>query len=231
MARISNYVELRKTGLVARLTSYIDLLKATPMTPGDIAHHGYEYALALLYEGSTRWTRADEDISFETHMEAREQAAKLLALAMSASDPINLVEEKVCQEEKPGYLAYLRTLSKEGLINELYNSRVAEWADFDDEDHPPDSDHHGKRIPYIGWFWRHADFANKQISIGNTGGYIGVMENNKWGYPERLMTAEEFDMFTGYLDRAFAENGQNRKKNVEQIFAELRQWFQTLEIR
>jgi len=139
-------------------------------------------------------------------------------------------------KEKPGYLAHLRTLSKEELINELYNKRVAEWADFDDDDNPPDSNHRGKRIPYIGWFWRHADFADRRISIGDTGGYIGVMENNKWGYRERLMTPEEVDTFTGYLDRAFAENSKSGDKaqlraNAERVFAELRQWFQALEVK
>ncbi len=112
-------------------------------------------------------------------------------------------------------------------INEQYNRRVAEIADFEDKDEPFNNTTTGKRIPYIGWFWRDTDFAGKRILIGTTGDYVGVMENNKWGYPDRLMTEEEATTFIGYLDRAFAASEQAQ---AETVYAELRRWFQTLKI-
>ncbi len=132
-----------------------------------------------------------------------------------------------------GYLAALKSRSKEELINNLYNHQVAEWADYDDNQKGKHG--YGKRIPYIGWFWRHTDFANKRISIGNCGDFIGVMENNKWDYPEREMTEQEADTFIDYLEQAFAEaskiNDSNHRANAEKVFDELWKWFQTLEVR
>ncbi len=55
----------------------------------------------------------------------------------------------------------------------------------------------GKCIPYIGWFWREVDFTSP-ISLGilppqdsqfaKTDGWVGFMENNKWGYDEFTCT-------------------------------------------
>lgn len=123
-----------------------------------------------------------------------------------------------------GYLSLLQASTKDALINRLYNAHVAQYADYGTGMHPEKG---GKRIPYIGWFWRDTDFVGKQISIGNCGDFIGVMENNKWGYPERLMTAEECDIFISYLDKAFAAKKDEEK---EQMFVECWEWFQTLKI-
>lgn len=136
-------------------------------------------------------------------------------------------------ETRPGYLAQLQAKTKEELINDIYNDRVGSLADFEKGDSADDTTT-GKRIPYIGWFWRYTDFAGKRISIGNTGKYIGVMENNKWGYPEREMSEEEATTFIGYLDEAFAvraPGGEASQRNAEKIFAEMRTWFQSLKVQ
>lgn len=137
-------------------------------------------------------------------------------------------------ENKHNYLDSLKQKTKEELINDLYNYRISSLADFNADSKHFDDTNTGKRIPYIGWFWRDADFVGKQISIGRTGnGYIGVMENNKWGYPERLMTEQEVSMFVDYLEQAFLERCKGRSvsqmiANSEKMFAEMRKWFQSL---
>lgn len=123
-----------------------------------------------------------------------------------------------------GYFATLQASTKDTLVNRLYNSQVAQYADYATGTHPEKG---GKRIPYIGWFWRDTDFVGKQISIGNCGTFIGVMESNKWDYPERLMTEEEVNTFIGYLDKAFA---MKMNEETEQVFAECWDWFQTLRV-
>lgn len=86
MSRIDTYVGVRKTRLVSRLIGYLAVLRGAHMTPGDIAHHGYEYALAMLYEAADQWLVAGQDISCGEQLEIREQAANLLALATWQSD-------------------------------------------------------------------------------------------------------------------------------------------------
>lgn len=55
----------------------------------------------------------------------------------------------------------------------------------------------GKSVPYIGWFWRTVDFDRPiRLGRGEGGGpdvprWAGFMENNKWDYPERRLTAEQ----------------------------------------
>lgn len=131
------------------------------------------------------------------------------------------------------YIEELNKKTKEQLINDLYNSRVSDWADYSDGDKDPHG--HGKRIPYIGWYWRNTDFVNKKISIGNGGSFIGIMENNKWGYAERFMTESEVDKFMDYLEEAFAERGKGGLvselyENAERVILRMWDWFQTLEI-
>lgn len=133
------------------------------------------------------------------------------------------------------HLQQLRNMSKDELVNYLYNRHIGDCADYSDFDKEQDKDKHdhGKRIPYIGWFWRDPDFIKKDVSIGICGSYVGVMENNKWGYPERLMTEQEVDTFIDYLDRAFAEKAKGgwvheTEAKAEIVFNELWDWFQTL---
>ena len=69
----------------------------------------------------------------------------------------------------------------------------------DNEEHEIEG---GKCIPYIGWFWRTVDFESGSVPIGNCGSFIGFMENNKWDYPERLMTDAELSIVVGYIGDA-----------------------------
>jgi hypothetical protein len=50
--------------------------------------------------------------------------------------------------------------------------------------------HHGKTLPYIGWYWRDVDW-DQPLRLGDCGSFIGFMENNKWGYPEWRVTPEQ----------------------------------------
>lgn len=53
----------------------------------------------------------------------------------------------------------------------------------------------GKIVPYIGWFWRAVDFSAPEFWLGYCndpqGQFVGFMVNNKWGYPEFRITAEQ----------------------------------------
>ena len=110
--------------------------------------------------------------------------------------------------------------SVESLANRLFNTSLYEHASYDGDDE--DDEHgHGKRVPFIGWFWRSCDFVGKNISIGDCHEFIGVMENNKWGYSERRMTPEEVDIFIDYLERGLYK---------EDIMNKMWDWFQTLKI-
>jgi hypothetical protein len=139
------------------------------------------------------------------------------------------------------YLSYLLSLSKEQLVNDIYNDEIREYADFADGDSANDTTT-GKRIPYIGWFWRDTDFAERNITIGKAtvesgyaeSGYVGVMEKNKWDYPERQMTPEEAATFIDFLEQArkarsaYRVEVAQRQANFESVCAGMRAWFQTL---
>src|SRR5690348_12365460 len=86
--------------------------------------------------------------------------------------------------------------------NDEYNRQVSAWSDY--EANEPGATSSGKRIPYIGWFWRDANFAELRIPIGRTpDGFTGVMESNKWGYDSRYLTHDEAQRFRDLLDTAF----------------------------
>lgn len=84
--------------------------------------------------------------------------------------------------------------------NTVLNDWCADVSDCLDGDDDPHG--HGKRLPYIGWFWRSVDFANRRIPIGDCGDFIGFMENNKWGHPARNLTDSEADQVIGLLWQA-----------------------------
>jgi hypothetical protein len=137
-----------------------------------------------------------------------------------------------------GYLEELKNKTKEQLINDLYNDRVAKVADYnndDDNEKELGKYRYGKRVPYLGWFWRYTDFVDKSISIGDDDGFVGVMENNKWGYRQRSMTEQEVDTFVSYLECAFALaddiSKSDRIEQSEVVFSELWNWFQILQYK
>lgn len=123
-------------------------------------------------------------------------------------------------------LAGLHKRSKDSLINEVYNGYISSHAD--DLDKP-----HGKAIPYIGWFWRDCDFVGRQISIGDCGEFIGIMENNKWDYPERYMTECEVKKFIELIERVLAVNhggGDDMSFYRNERLDILWKWMQTLKV-
>ncbi len=92
----------------------------------------------------------------------------------------------------------------------------------------------GKSIPYIGWFWRTTNLQNDCVHIGKTpGGYeldtyykgfVGVMENNKWGHPERQLSMDECQIFKSLLCLVDAD------KYSKESATTLWDWFQTLTV-
>lgn len=126
-------------------------------------------------------------------------------------------------------LSELRKVKKSQLINILYNQEIRDLSDIEDID----GIDNGKSVPYMGWWWRDTDVVNKRITLGFDGKYIAVMENNKWGYPQRLMTEDEADTFIDYIDRAIVAGMQGGDvKEIEQarnaILKELHDWMQQL---
>jgi len=89
----------------------------------------------------------------------------------------------------------------------------------------------GKCIPYIGWYWRDVDWDASCITLGilppcdnpleSTGGFIGFMENNKWGYEQFLITDEAKDGLRKMVEDTLI--GQSNKK-----FQALFDYIQTL---
>lgn len=119
------------------------------------------------------------------------------------------------------------------LLDKQYNDFLGDRADYkQDEDDPRG---HGKRLPYIGWYWRHLDFHSGYLPLGNACGTIGFMANNKWGYPERDTTPDEFAAIMEIVDAAMQANqqGGNLAEIIEQTNKELdRLWgyLQTLTV-
>lgn len=92
-----------------------------------------------------------------------------------------------------------------------------------------DAEGSGKAIAYMGWFWRSIHKGN--VSIGITDDteppFIGIMQKNKWGYSERLMTNEEEDQliaFANALHNVYEEEEQSK------ILRKLNKWMQSLTI-
>jgi hypothetical protein len=119
------------------------------------------------------------------------------------------------------------------IVNNRVNDFVTKYADFSEGDNDPRG--HGKRIPYIGWYWRSVDFVTPQITIGDCGSFIGIMENNKWGYSERILTAVEAEKVTNIIWEAkeLSEQGgqvSEIAKNTENKISELWDLLQTFKI-
>ena len=119
----------------------------------------------------------------------------------------------------------LASWSKEDLaaciLDSQYNEFLRARADYEDGYEDPHG--HGKRLPYIGWFWRHLEFSDGALPIGNCGDFIGFIRNNKWNYPERMTTPSEFAEIMSIIDNAMFENekGGDLKENVRNTNNEL----------
>lgn len=121
------------------------------------------------------------------------------------------------------------------IINEKYNEFVSDRANFKEDDEPQDTTianrkSNYKRVPYMGFYWHHIDFANKSISIGNCEEYIVIMENNKWNRPERLLTPEECDKVIEIIEKAMRENEKGEIRKALSELEKLWPYLQTLSI-
>ncbi len=70
--------------------------------------------------------------------------------------------------------------------DDVLQQYLSDHADYEEGDDDPRG--YGKRVPYIGFYWRniYLDESDREVSIGDCGGgFIGFMQSNKWGYPER----------------------------------------------
>lgn len=149
---------------------------------------------------------------------------------------------------------YLRA----AILDSEYNKFLRNCCNVNEYDKDRTRIRHGKRVPYVGWFWRHLEFHKGRLPIGfigrappaprlptprswrsvvrdrpGRGGYVGFMANNKWGHHERLTTPEEFDTIMGFIDAAMAESqkGGELEEMVRKTHAELkklRDYVQTL---
>lgn len=131
----------------------------------------------------------------------------------------------------------LNNRRKEDLVGLLFNDHlnrfVADYADIKQD--AEDKHGYAKRIPYIGWFWRATDWFTPSISIGDCGDFIGVMENNKWGYPERFLTKDEAAKVLAIVWEAknLSEKGGSLDQIKKETFSKLDElWplFQTFKI-
>ena len=124
---------------------------------------------------------------------------------------------------------YVSKIKKDDLVKLVINNRINDfvsgYADYKNDEES--ANEHGKRVPYVGWYWRSTDWVGKKIPIGDCGEFIGVMENNKWDYPERYLTEEEADKVIAIVWEAkrLSEQGgmlseihDNTKKKLEELW-------------
>jgi hypothetical protein len=131
----------------------------------------------------------------------------------------------------------LSSRSKEWLeaaiLDSEYNNFLSSRADYEKDEE--DKHGAGKRLPYIGWYWRHIVFSGDRIPIGDCGDFIGFIANNKWDYPDRYLTPEEKDKVLEIIDEAMRLNSQGGLgseilANTEAKLDELWDYLQTLTI-
>jgi hypothetical protein len=111
------------------------------------------------------------------------------------------------------------------ILNATYNDFINELADYKDGEN--DLHGHGKRVPYIGWFWRRLDFYNAKIPVGDCGEFKGFIRNNKWGYEQRNLTQGEFENVVSIIDEArFLSVEEERNAKIDELW----DYVQSLEI-
>lgn len=134
-------------------------------------------------------------------------------------------------------VAKIRSLSREALEQEIvdshYNDFIADRADYGDRD--VDRHGYGKRVPYIGWYWRDIPvYGDWGITIGG-GEFVGFMMNNKWDYPERDLSPDEKERVISILDAAIAASQRggllsDTEQSVNDHLDQLWDYLQTLVI-
>lgn len=137
-------------------------------------------------------------------------------------------ERKTTLQEMP------RELLEAAILDVDYNDFVVGRSNYNEDE--TDKHGHGKRVPYIGWFWSHITFHDlTSIAIGDCGEFIGFIPNSNWDYPRRRLTEAEGRKVVEIIDAARFESQQGG--NVKQIIAktnaklgELWEYMQTLRI-
>ena len=136
------------------------------------------------------------------------------------------------QERKQKLSEMPREFLEAVILDSEYNHFLSSRADYvDGEDDKHDS---GKRVPYIGWYWRHIEFSG-DVPIGDCGDFIGFMANNKWDHPERNLTEEEKAEVLRIIDEAMvlSRKGGALREIMANTYAkldELWDYMQTLTI-
>lgn len=120
------------------------------------------------------------------------------------------------------------------ILDAEYNDFLRHWSDYPEGEAGPGG--RGKRLPYVGWFWRHVTFHDlESIPIGDCGEFVGFMANNKWDHPERNLTLEEARAVMAIVDEAMRvnqEGGESGKiqANTARDLDRLWDYMQTLEV-
>ncbi len=115
-------------------------------------------------------------------------------------------------ERREKLAAFDKSFLEAAILDAEYNEFLSSRADFpfnqeaNLRDSQRDRRGHGKRLPYVGWYWRHLEFSDGALPIGDCGQFVGFMANNKWDYPERLTTPEEFACIMAIIDAAMVLN-------------------------
>ena len=119
-------------------------------------------------------------------------------------------------ERKSALKASDRDWLEAAILDGEYNDFLRAHADYKEKD--VDKHGHGKRLPYIGWFWRHLCFSEGKLPLGDCGDFVGFMPNNKWDYRERDTTPDEFAEIMAIIDEAMRLNQQGG--DLSKIIAE-----------
>ena len=122
---------------------------------------------------------------------------------------------------KAGLAGMSREWLEAAILDDVYNDFLGRYADYRDGEKSPHG--HGKRLPYIGWSWRHLPFHSGALPIGNCREFIGFMANNKWDYAERVTTPEEFADIMAIIDEAMrlSRQGGNVSEIMKETYAKL----------
>lgn len=136
-------------------------------------------------------------------------------------------------ERKAKLAAWPKDRLEASILDREYNDFLRSRADFNDEQEKVAG--RGKRLPYIGWFWRHLEFSDGALPLGNCGEFVGFIADNKWDYPERMTAPEEFAQIMAIIDAAMKANEQGGEINAIEAAtnAELEKlwhYLQTLEV-
>lgn len=143
----------------------------------------------------------------------------------------------------------LHKTPQEALANRLFDDHINQFiaSECDVSKGELDPQGFGKRIPYLGFFWRDCLWSERRalpdkkeprstdIQIGKSEFFVGFMENNKWGYPQRYLTVAEVETILDLIDDAAAaynKAGTHAKLREETgiQWAKLWAYMQTLEI-